>query len=587
MKKKFRRIPYTHRIALVILLFTLLPCTLLEIFYLKNITTDWEKDILAEYQNTTDYTALLMSKTLTEMQSKMQYLQNDFEIRSYLTRIRNMPLSNALDFITTTNSAVSSVTAGSPNLTVRWYPYESTLSYGDYCYTLEQFRSEFTNGSNDTAYQKILSLKEGELLWMVRDIARENNNKGIPQTMLCLYTQITNFNEITCILEFCIPISNFTHFPSKSTLIDNCVLAICMKQAEEPLYILLDTSLDTNTSKNLLQQYYNTYTLEEHEIVYSWIPNTPDSQVVFLIPTSYVSDKIMPKIVAFTSISFAIALVIMGTCYLTSYFLTRKIIHTLDTITSDLNSTLTEPLASGYSNDDISQIATQVRKLISDTQEYCTQIAQYETDALRMELELLQMRFNPHLLYNTLDAIYYQVRNPVAKNSIEALCNYYRIVLNNGHLIIRIEDEINMIQKYLSIVSFTYGLDNITYEYKIDEHITKYTIIKHLLQPIVENALNHGIRPTGHGGTLCITAFSEADDIYIEVTDTGIGMTADKAQKLLQEPIANVLGGGYGIYNVQQRIQVYYGKQYGLTIHSIPQKGTTVLIKIPKVLPEE
>ena len=71
------------------------------------------------------------------------------------------------------------------------------------------------------------------------------------------------------------------------------------------------------------------------------------------------------------------------------------------------------------------------------------------------------------------------------------------------------------------------------------------------------------------------------------MTDTGIGMTADKAQKLLQEPIANVLGGGYGIYNVQQRIQVYYGKQYGLTIHSIPQKGTTVLIKIPKVLPEE
>ena len=277
----------------------------------------------------------------------------------------------------------------------------------------------------------------------------------------------------------------------------------------------------------------------------------------------------------------------MGTCYLTSYFLTRKIIHTLDTITSDLNSTLTEPLASGYSNDDICQIATQVRKLISDTQEYCTQIAQYETDALRMELELLQMRFNPHLLYNTLDAIYYQVRNPLAKNSIEALCNYYRIVLNNGHLIIRIEDEINMIQKYLSIVSFTYGLDNITYEYKIDEYITKYTIIKHLLQPIVENALNHGIRPTGHGGTLCITAFSEADDIYIEVTDTGIGMTANKAQKLLQEPIANVLGGGYGIYNVQQRIQVYYGKQYGLTIHSIPQKGTTVLIKIPKVLPEE
>ncbi len=587
MKKKFKKIPYTHRIALVILLFTLLPCTLLELLYLKNAKSNWEKDILMDYQNTTDSVALLMSKTLTEMQSKMQYLLNDFEIRTYLSQIKNWPLSNALNFITSTNRAVSSVTAGSPGMTVRWYPHKSTLSYGEYCYTLEQFAEDFTADMDEAAYQKILSLKEGELLWMVRDIAREDNNKGPLQTMLCLYSQMTNFNERICILELCIPVSNLTNLIDQNAPIDNWVLAICLNQSEEPLYILLNTSLDTDTSVKLLQQYHNTYSLEKHEIVYSRIPNTIDSKVVFLIPTSYVSDKIRPKVAVFISISFAIALAILVTCHLTSYFLTHKIIHALDAITSDLNNTLADPLTTGHSNDDISQIVNQVRKLISDTQEYCMKIERYESEALRMELELLQLRFNPHLLYNTLDAIYHQVRNPVAKNTIEALCNYYRIILNNGHLIIRIEDEINMIQKYLSIVSFTYGLDNITYEFEIDKHITKYTIIKHLLQPIVENALNHGIRPNGLGGTLRITAFSEADNIYIEVMDTGIGMTADRAQNLLKEPSANVLGGGYGIYNVQQRIQVYYGKQYGLTINSIPQKGTTVLIKIPKVLPEE
>lgn len=586
MKKKLRKIPYTHRIALVILVFTLLPCTLLEILYLKNARADWKKDILVDYQNTTDSVALIMSKTLTEMQSKMQYLMNDFEIRTYLTRVKNLPLSNALDFITSINRAVSSVTAGSPGMTVRWYPHESTLSYGEYCYTLELFAEEFLDGADDAAYQKILSLTEGTPLWLVRDIAREYNNKGTPQTMLCLYSQMTNLSGSSCILEIAIPITSLVKLTGQKVPVDS-VLAICLNQSEEPLHIILDTSLEPDVGTELLQQYHHTKAIDQYEIVRSPISNSADSEVIYLIPTSYVSDLIRPKAAGFVSISLIIALAILGTCYLTSYFLTRRIIHALGTITSDLNNILTEPLVPDQNNDDIGQIVTQVRKLISDTQEYCMKIERYETEALRTELELLQMRFNPHLLYNTLDAIYYQVRNPVAKNTIEALCNYYRIVLNNGHLIIRIEDEIDMIKMYLSIVTFTYGLDSIAYEFEIDEHITKYTIIKHLLQPIVENALNHGIRPTGHGGTLHITAFSEADDVYIKVTDNGVGMTTDMAQKLLNEPSANVLGGGYGIYNVQQRIQVYYGKHYGLTIDSVPEKGTTVTVKMPKVLPEK
>lgn len=586
MKKKFKKIPYTHRIALVILIFTLLPCTLLEILYLKNASSDWEKDILVDYQNTTDSVALIMSKTLTEMQSKMQYLMNDFEIRTYLAKIKNLPLSNALDFINSTNSAVSSVTAGSPGMTVRWYPHESVLCYGEYCYTLERFAEEFSDGTANATYRKILSLTDGTPLWLVRDIARGDNNKGTPQTMICLYSQMTNLSGSSCILEIGIPITSIVKLTGQKVPVDS-VWAICLNQSEEPLHIILDTSLEPDTTAKLLQQYYHTNAIEQYEIVRSPISNSSDSEVIYLIPSSYVSDLIRPKATGFVSLSLIIALAILGTCYLTSYFLTRKIIHALSTITSDLNNILTEPLVSDQSNDDIGQIVTQVRKLIFDTQEYCTRIERYETEALRMELELLQMRFNPHLLYNTLDAIYYQVRNPVSKNTIEALCNYYRIVLNNGHLIIRIEDEIDMIKKYLSIVTFTYGLDNIDYKFEIDEHITQYTIIKHLLQPIVENALNHGIRPTKRDGILCISAFSEADDIYIEVSDNGTGMTADRAQELLKEPSANVIGGGYGIYNVQQRIQVHYGKQYGLTIHSIPQKGTTVLIKIPKVLPEE
>lgn len=586
MKRKLKKIPYTHRIALAILLFSLLPCVLLASFYLKNALSDWKKEVLINYQNDTDSAAVLMSKTATEFQAKMLYLLNNYEIRAYLSKIEALSISQALDMITTMNEAVASVTAGSPDMVVRWYPMKSPLSYGNYSYTLERFVKEFPEGTEDADYLDILSLKDSDFLWKVRKIAREADNKGTPTEMLCLYSLITDLYGKDCVLEFSIPVTSLVSSSKNFTPVSDSLFAICLEQEDNPLDIVLSTTLNAEAHKELLLQYHHSKSVPGYEIVRSEISNTKDSEVIYLIPESYVTKLVLPKISGFISISLLVACAILGTCYLTSYFLTRKITHAVNTLTTDLSHILTDPVHSDYrGNDEINQIVLQVRKLIQDTSEYCIKIERYEAETLRMELELLQMRFNPHLLYNTLDAINHQVRNPLARNSIESLCSYYRIVLNNGYLIIRIEDEIDMIKKYLSIVKFTYGLDDVTYEFEIEEQIKQYTIIKHLLQPIVENALNHGIRPTGHGGTLCVHAYETEMGICIQIKDNGVGMTAEKTKSLLEAPSASVQGGGYGIYNVQQRIQVYYGKEYGLQIDSSPE-GTTVTMCIPKRLEE-
>ena len=584
MKRKFKKIPYTHRIALAILLFSLLPSILLASLYLKNALSDWKKEALVNYQNDTDSAAVLMSKTATEFQAKMQYLLNNYEIRAYLSKIETLSIPQALDMITTMNEAVASVTAGSPDMVVRWYPMKSPLSYGNYSYTLERFAKEFPEGTKDKDYLDILSLKDGDFLWKVRRIAREADNKGTPAEMLCLYSLITDLYGKDCVLEFSIPVASLVNSSKNFTPASDSLFAICLEQEEHPLDIILSPTLNTEDDKELLLQYHNSKHVPGYEIVRSEISNTKDSEVIYLIPETYVTKLVLPKIIGFISISIIVACAILGTCYLTSYFLTRKITHAVSTLTSDLSHVLTEPIhtENGH-NDEISQIVLQVRKLLQDTSEYCTKIERYETETLRMELELLQMRFNPHLLYNTLDAINHQVKNPIARNTIASLCSYYRIVLNNGHLIIRIEDEIDMIKKYLSIVKYTYGLDDVSYEFEVEEQIKQYTIIKHLLQPIVENALNHGIRPTGRGGTLSICSYEAENGICIQIKDNGVGMTPEKAKSLLEAPSASVQGGGYGIYNVQQRIQVYYGKEYGLQIDSSPD-GTTVTMHIPKRL---
>lgn len=584
MKRNHIKIPYKHRIAIVILLFTLFPCIFVETIYLKNIQQDWTRAAVADYQNDVDSSALLISKSITGLHSKMEHVLNSSSIRSSIAQINKLSLVQALDFISILNEIAGSITADSQVLTVRWYPYLSTISYGDYCYTLDMFAAEFPLGINDPDYQFILALNEGESFWQVRNISREINNAGTPQMRLCLYTQMTNLNGSDCVLEFSIPVSEMLE-PRISDSVPGSLFAACLKQNDESLNILLDSAFTAKEAEALITRYQQTGILSEYDILRASIPNVVNSEVIFLLPDSYASNLIRPQIIEFIIISILLLFIIVIASYLTSHLLTKRIIHAVNTINSDLNHILNEPLDSSYVEDDIGQISIHIRKLIQDTQEYCARLERYEAENLRMELELLQMRFNPHFLYNTLGAIRHQVRNPDARNSIDSLSHYYRIVLNNGHLMIRIEDEIAMIKEYLSIEKFAYRLDNIEFEFEMDDKISQYTIIKHLLQPIVENALNHGLRPAGrdYNGRLLINAVLVNDCICICVTDNGVGMSPENAAKLLSAPVASTSGNGYGIYNVQQRIQVYYGKKYGLQINSTIGAGTTVTLKIPAV----
>jgi len=585
MKKGPPRIAYKHKVALVILLFALLPCVVLEFVYLEDVRQDWKNSIVSDFQIDTDTSAMLLSKSITEMEAKMQHILNNFTLRSYLSRLKNLKLSQALDFVTETNNAVSSITVASPNLVVRWYPYFSTKSYGNHCYTMETFASEFPDGHNDQNYQRILSIQEGEFLWLVRDISRQTNNTGLPATRLCLYSQITSLKSQICIVEVSIPVTDLISI-NKSISVPESFFAACLNMDTSTQSFVFSSTLDSESSLNLLSCYTETKQVPKYEIIHSNIPNIPDSEILFLLPQTYVSTRMRPKSTSFLLITVIIALALFCVSHITSHFLTRRIVNEVNTINLDLENILNEPLHSDYNHNDIGLVTLRVHKLIQNVHDYCAKIEHYETERLRMELEILQLRFNPHLLYNTLGAISCQSKNSNVRNSVNSLCNYYRIVLNNGHLIIRFSDEISMIKEYLSILKFTYRLDNISCFFQIDEQIETYPIVKHLLQPIVENAINHGIRPTKRGGNLRIIATEEKNCIVIEVTDDGIGMSKEKAAQLLRKPAASVTCGGYGIYNVQQRIRVYYGNDYGLTINSKEGLGTTVIMRIPKDVSE-
>ena len=204
-----------------------------------------------------------------------------------------------------------------------------------------------------------------------------------------------------------------------------------------------------------------------------------------------------------------------------------------------------------------------------------------------LELKLLQAQINPHFLYNTLDNIIWLVeddRKDDAENIVTYLSQFFRTTLSGGRDFIRLSEEFSHIKAYLKIQEFRYR-DILSFELDLPAELSDYLIIKMALQPIVENALYHGIKYKRSMGKITVTARDAGENISITVSDDGIGMTADMLSELrvtVAEGHPNPDDSGFGMANVSERLRMNYGETYGLFIDSVYGDGTTVEITIPK-----
>lgn len=214
------------------------------------------------------------------------------------------------------------------------------------------------------------------------------------------------------------------------------------------------------------------------------------------------------------------------------------------------------------------------------------QVKEEQKKLRRSEFELLQSQINPHFLYNTLDAIVWSAEAGNQKqvvNMVGNLSNFFRLSLNKGKEIVSVKEELQHVRSYLEIQQIRYQ-DILDFEIDIPPEIDEYKIPKLTVQPIVENALYHGIKNKRGGGKIIVSAKVKDDHFFIIVEDNGKGMTEERlaeVRKALAEGISdkNVV---YGIYNVNERIRLHYGEGYGVTINSKLDEKTVVLIKLPK-----
>ena len=203
----------------------------------------------------------------------------------------------------------------------------------------------------------------------------------------------------------------------------------------------------------------------------------------------------------------------------------------------------------------------------------------------KSEFDSLQAQINPHFLYNTLDIIVWQIENEKqseAVHTVTALARFFRLSLGKGKNIVTVKDEIDHVKNYLMIQHMRFK-NKFDYEFDIAEDVLELPSLKLMLQPLVENAIYHGMEFMDGDGLIMVKAWREEDELYLSVADNGLGMTEDKVEMILtgKSTSGNGRGSGIGVKNVNERIKLYFGEAYGLTIDSEPDEGTTVIIHLP------
>lgn len=203
----------------------------------------------------------------------------------------------------------------------------------------------------------------------------------------------------------------------------------------------------------------------------------------------------------------------------------------------------------------------------------------------KSEFDSLQAQINPHFLYNTLDIIVWQIENEKqseAVHTVTALARFFRLSLGKGKNIVTVKDEIDHVRNYLMIQHMRFK-NKFDYEFDVAEDVLELPSLKLMLQPLVENAIYHGMEFMDGDGLIVVKAWSEENELYLSVADNGLGMTEDKVEMILtgESTSGNGRGSGIGVKNVNERIKLYFGEAYGLTIDSEPDEGTTVIIHLP------
>jgi two-component system sensor histidine kinase YesM len=233
-------------------------------------------------------------------------------------------------------------------------------------------------------------------------------------------------------------------------------------------------------------------------------------------------------------------------------------------------------------NDEIGELKNTYNLMILEIEKMIVREVETEKQKRKFELDILNEQIKPHFLYNTLDSIAYLAlsqNNKDVYQAINALGQFYKSSLNKGNELITLEAEVTMIKNYLTLQKLRYGT-LFTDMYCLAEDTLNIPILKNSLQPLVENCIYHGIKPSGEPGNITITSNKTDDILYITVEDDGMGMSAEQIRHIQSQYLDENLAS-FGLRGTIARLKIHYGTDDIYEVSSEPFKGAKIILKIP------
>lgn len=305
------------------------------------------------------------------------------------------------------------------------------------------------------------------------------------------------------------------------------------------------------------------------------------------VGVSYVDELVNRNVNDMIRLSFWLAVVVLAVAVLTSWLLSRLIGKPLRGLASAMESFESDADHFTYrpvgGTREVQELSDSFEHMVLRIQELMTTVREEEVNLRKTELKALQAQINPHFLYNTLDSIAWmceQGRNADAVKMVHALARLFRISISRGHELIPIAKELEHAESYLQIQMYRYK-NQFTYTFDVDPDCLDYYCNKITLQPIIENSINHGLDLMVDEGRIDVRVRFDGDDIVFSVQDNGVGMSPEQLEAIMQHGPTDRTG--IGIKNVNDRLKIYFGKNYGLHITSEPDVGTCVEIRMPRI----
>ncbi len=309
-----------------------------------------------------------------------------------------------------------------------------------------------------------------------------------------------------------------------------------------------------------------------------------------IVVVNYVEDIMVPQ----TEISgFLIATVILGLAaiavmsWMISVLVSRPVLKLQESMGSVEQGNF-DSVVDVRGDREVERLSASFNKMVVKIKGLMGEIVHEQEEKRKNELKALEMQIHPHFLYNTLESVIWMAENQKNEDvvrMVSALSKLFRISLNQGKERITVEQELKHVENYLIIQKMRYR-DKISYVIEADEEAKKCTTIKLILQPIVENAIYHGIKELCEQGLIRITAAVREEKLVFEVRDNGIGMSGETMCSIFEEDFAAASGSGVGVKNVHERIRLNFGPEYGISIQSEEGEGTLVILTLPRLSQE-